>query len=190
MMKHILPINEWLQINEAYFTEGSSFAKLKDKGLEIMTKLIDRYNYSPLLAAALVGNMFRESKFDPTHNKTFKGLIQWSADRFAKLAKLGITGSSQFTVDAQLALINYELTQTAEKAAMIAANAAPSVEEAAYQIAAKYERCAQADRRNPDRLKSAREIYDLYMELQLPKATSFQEPVVSPDDGGDLPAPE
>ena len=190
-MKHILPINEWIQINESYFAKGSDYSHLKEKGIEIMTKLITEYGFSEKTAAAFAGNMFRESKFDPkATGGSFKGLVQWGSDRFNRLAKLGISGSDRFTIDAQLKLLNYELTQTAEKGSLPAIEKAPTVEEAAYQVAAKYERCAESDRRHPNRIAGARELYDLYKAIQLPAELAFEAPVVSVDDGGDIPPPE
>lgn len=190
-MKHILPLNEWIQINESYFNDKGAFSHLKEKGIEIVNKLVKDYGYSEKTAAAFAGNMFRESKFDPkAAGGSFKGLVQWGADRFNRLAKLGISGNDRFTIDAQLKLLNYELTQTAEKGALPAIEKAATVEEAAYQVAAKYERCAESDRRHPNRIAGARELYDLYKELQLPKEVAFKAPVVSVDDGGDVPPTE
>jgi hypothetical protein len=191
-MKHILPLNEWVQLNESYFAEGNDYSHLREKGIEIMGKLINEYGFSEKVSAALTGNMFAESNFNPTKNGSFKGLIQWSKTRFDQLTKLGFGTSNpdRFTIDAQLKLIKYELTQTAEKGALPAIEKASTIEEAAYEVAHRYERCATSLQRDPKRLKSAKELYDLYKELQLPKTTSFQAPVVSPDDGGDLPAPE
>lgn len=181
-MKHILPLHEWIQINESYFNEGGEYAHLKDKGIEIMTKLINTYGFSEKTAAAFTGNMFRESKFNPNLNGTFKGLIQWSADRFNRLAKLGISGSARFTIDAQLKLLNYELTQTAEKNSLPQIEKAATVEEAAYLVAALYERCAASDRRHPNRITGARELYDFYQTLKLPEIVKFKEPVVSQEE--------
>lgn len=181
-MKHILPLNEWIQINESYFDEGAAFEHLKDKGIEIMTKLIDVYGFSEKTAAAFAGNMFRESKFDPKAGTSHKGLIQWDSTRFSRLSKIGITGEARFTVDAQLKLLNYELTQTAEKNSLPAINNAPTVEEAAYQVAAKYERCANSDRQHPNRIAGARELYDFYQTLKLENAAKFTPPEISLDD--------
>lgn len=191
-MKHILPLNEWIQINESYFAQGSDYSHLKEKGIEIVNKLVKDHGFSEKVAAALTGNMFAESGFDPSKNGTFKGLIQWSKTRFDQLTKIGFGSSNpdRFTIDAQLKLIKYELTQTAEKGALSAIEKAPSIEEAAYEVAHRYERCATSLQRDPKRLKSARELYDLYKELQLPEQIAFQAPVVSVDDGGDIPPPE
>jgi hypothetical protein len=190
-MKHILPLNEWVQLNESYFNEDGSFSHLRDKGIQIIDKLVKDYGYSEKTAAAFAGNMFRESKFDPKAiGGSFKGLVQWGADRFNRLAALGISGNDRFTVDSQLKLLNYELTQTAEKGSLPAIEKAPTVEEAAYQVAAKYERCAESDRRHPNRIAGARELYDLYKALQLPEQLEFEAPVVSVDADGDVPPPE
>lgn len=182
-MKHILPLNEWIQINESYFDEGAAYAHLRDKGIEIMTKLINTYGFSEKTAAAFTGNMFRESKFDPkASGGSYKGLVQWGPDRFGRLAKLGITGTDRFTVDAQLKLLNYELTQTAEKASLPKIDKAATVEEAAYLVAALYERCEAADRRHANRISGAKELYDFYQTLKLPAQTTFKAPEISIED--------
>jgi len=179
-MKHILPLNEWIQINESYFDDGAAYASIRDKGIEIMSKLISEYGFSEKTAAAFAGNMFRESKFNPKAvGGSFKGLVQWGSDRFSRLAKLGITGAAQFTVDSQLKLLNYELTQTAEKSSLPAIEKAATVEDAAYQVAARYERCAESDRRHPNRIAGARELYDLYQKLKMPEIVKFQAPDVT-----------
>jgi len=167
-VKYILSINEWIQINESYFGESGTFSHLREIGIGIMDKLINNYGFSEKTAAAFAGNMFRESKFNPTLNGTFKGLIQWSADRFNRLTKIGINGNNRFTIDSQLKLLNYELTQTAEKDSLPEIERSATVEEAAYKVAALYERCAKEDRRNPKRLTSARELYDLYQTMKNP----------------------
>lgn len=170
-MEYILEFKEWKRLNESFFSEsdGGPFAHLADDALLIMNKLVKGYGYSPKLAAALAGNMFRESKFDPTDQGAFFGLIQWSKVRFNDFSKIGITGQARFTTDSQLKLIDYEFNNT-EKAARKAAEAAPSVEEAAYQIAAKYERCVVSDRRHPERIQGAREIFNLYLRSTSPVA--------------------
>jgi hypothetical protein len=181
-MKHILPLNEWVQVNESYFGEGDSFSHLKEKGLEIMSKLINKYKFSEQTAAAFVGNMFAESEFDPKKNGTFKGLIQWDNTRFGRMSTIGIPADQKFTVDAQLKLINYEVTKTAEKGGFDKINAASNVEDAAERVATYYERCAIPLRRDAKRLKSAKEFYDLYQESKLPAMIAFKAPEISPDD--------
>lgn len=170
-MGYLLEFEQWIQLNESFFnkSDGGQFAHLTDTSLLIMNKLIKGYGYSPKLAAALTGNMFRESKFDPTDQGAFFGLIQWSKIRFNDFSKIGITGAARFTIDAQLKLIDYEFNNT-EKSAKKAAEAAPNVEEAAYQIAAKYERCEVSDRRHPERIQGAREIFNLYLKSTSPVA--------------------
>jgi hypothetical protein len=186
-MGYILEFNKWKSLNEAesYFNKekGGQFAHLKDKGLVIMNKLIAKYNYSPILAAALVGNMFKESKFDPTivsaynpDTKTnYYGLVQWSKTRFGNTAK---------TLDAQLELINKELTGKYLNAKK-SIESAPSVEKATELAALKYEGCA--DPTNPKRINGAKEIYDLYQESKLPEVLAFKAPEVSPDDDSLIP---
>jgi hypothetical protein len=60
-MKHLLERKEWLRVNEAFFNQGSPYEKHKGTIMTIMDRLVKDYSYSPQLAAALAGNMFKES---------------------------------------------------------------------------------------------------------------------------------
>lgn len=175
-MRYILPITEWLQINEAYFTEGAPFSKLKETGLSIMTKLVDNYGFSPILAAALGGNMFSESKLDPTRVSAdgYSGLIQWGGARLEKLKKL----PNWKSIDTQLNFINSELKNNpyfiktkpviSKIDALNVANL--SVEEKAIAISKATDIVTlNYEGANPsnERRTSAKELYDLYMSLQI-----------------------
>ena len=170
-MGYLLEFKEWKRLNESFFnkSDGGQFAHLYDTAMSIMTKLVKEYRYSPKLAAALTGNMFRESKFDATDQSGYFGLIQWSRVRFDQFKEIGISGQSRFTIEAQLKLIDYEF-KTTEKSARKAIDAAPNVEEAAYQVAAKYERCEKSDQRHPERIQGAREIFNYYLKSTSPVA--------------------
>jgi hypothetical protein len=208
----MLNFKQWLQVNEAatakpIFAEGAPFAKIKDKGLAIMNKLIDTYGYSPILAAALCGNMFEESKFDPTKISPFNpktgtryyGLIQWDGEnRWPKLKKLGEWTS----LDNQLKFLNSELTTNQwfiktrpVKPAIDALTNANSTDEekaaavlrAADIVTRNYEGAATSDQRR----NSAKELYDLYMQMNASKQKPTQQdqtPVEpAPEQIGKLP---
>jgi len=170
-MGYLLEFKEWKRLNESFFnkSDGGQFAHLYDTAMSVMTKLVKEYSYSPKLAAALTGNMFRESKFDAADQSGYFGLIQWSKVRFDQFKEIGISGQARFTIDAQLKLIDHEF-KTTEKSARKAIESAPNVEEAAYQVAAKYERCAESERRHPERIQGAREIFNYYLKSTSPVA--------------------
>jgi hypothetical protein len=195
-MKHILPINEWLQINEVakpLFAEGAPFAKIKDKGLAIMNKLINTYGYSPVLAAAICGNMFEESKFEPTAKSPdgYEGLIQWGGPRLIKLKKL----ANWKSIDVQLSFIDSELKNNPYfiktkpvKPKIDALTTATSTDEekaaavskAADIVTLNYEGAAPSDlRRN-----GARELYDAYIQMNTANQTPAEP---EPEQIGHLP---
>jgi hypothetical protein len=200
-MKHILPLNEWVRVSEAamtkpIFAEGAPFAKIKDKGLTIMNKLIDTYGYSPILAAALCGNMFEESKFDPTAKSAdgYEGLIQWGGPRLGKLKKL----ANWKSIDTQLSFIDSELksnsyfikTKPVKPKIDALTNTGSSAEEKAAAVSKavdivtlNYEGAAPSDlRRN-----SAKELYDLYIKMNSAKQTEQAPIEPAPEKIGSLP---
>jgi hypothetical protein len=204
----MLNFKQWLQVNEAatakpIFAVGAPFAKIKDKGLAIMNKLIDTYGYSPILAAAICGNMFEESKFDPTkvspyNPKTetkYYGLIQWDGkNRLPKLKTLGEWTS----LDNQLKFLNSELTtnqyfiktkpvkpkiDALTSAASTDEEKAAAVLKAVDIVTLNYEGAAPSDlRRN-----SAKELYDLYIQMNAAKPTEQTPAEPAPEKIGSLP---
>jgi hypothetical protein len=181
-MKHLLERKEWIRINESFFSEGAPFAKDKAKAIEIMDKLVNEKGYSVKLAAALVGNMFKESVFDPkaigrdSKGNEFVGLVQWGGGRKDKLKKK----PNWNTIGVQVDFIDEELSGAYSKVkAVIEAQA--TVEAAAEMVGRKYEVCA--DPTSPKRIKGAREIYDMYME----KLSAFTPPTLTDDDFTDQP---
>lgn len=175
-MRHILERKEWIQINESFFSEGAPFAKHKDKAMQIMDKLVNEKGYSVKLAAALAGNMFKESGFNPAIESpggTYVGLIQWGGGRKAKLK-----GKPNWkTVDAQIDFIDEELSGAYSKV-KAAIEASPTVEAAAEAVGRKYEVCA--DPTSEKRIKGAKEIHDMYLE-ELKNMTAFPGPDYSAD---------
>ena len=178
-MRHILERKEWIRINESYFSEGAPFAKHKDKAMQIMDKLVNEKGYSVKLAAALVGNMFKESVFDPkaigrdAKGNEFVGLIQWGGGRKDKLKKL----PNWNTIETQINFLDGELRGAYSKV-KAAIEAEPTVEAAAAKVGLKYEVCA--DPTSPKRINGAREIHDMYSE-ELMKMTAFPGPDYSAD---------
>ena len=178
-MRHILERKEWIRINESYFSEGAPFAKHKDKAMQIMDKLVNEKGYSVKLAAALVGNMFKESVFDPKaigrdkDGNEFVGLIQWGGGRKDALKKK----PNWNTIETQINFLDGELRGAYSKV-KAAIEAEPTVEAAAEKVGRKYEVCA--DPTSPKRINGAREIHDMYSE-ELMKMTAFPGPDYSAD---------
>jgi hypothetical protein len=178
-MKHLLERKEWLRVNEAFFNQGSPYEKHKDTIMTIMDKLVKDYSYSPQLAAALAGNMFKESGFNPAIESpggTYVGLIQWGGGRKAKLK----AKPNWKTIDTQLKFIDDEFKGAYAKVKK-AIEAAPTVEKAAEIVGRRYEVCA--DPTSEKRIKGAREIYDMYM----PNLTAFIPPTLTDTDFIDQP---
>lgn len=176
-MRHILERKEWILLNESFFGEGAPFAKHKDKAMQIMDKLVNEKGYSVKLAAALAGNMFKESGFNPAIESpggTYVGLVQWGGGRKAKLK----SKPNWKTVDAQIDFIDEELSGAYSKV-KAAIEAAPTVEAAAETVGRKYEVCA--DPTSEKRIKGAREIHDMYSD-ELLKMTAFPGIDHSADD--------
>lgn len=181
-MKHILERKEWIRINESFFKEGSPYAKHKDKAMQIMDKLVNEKGYSVKLAAALAGNMFKESGFNPAIESpggTYVGLVQWGGGRKDKLKKK----PNWKSLDTQINFIEEELNGSYSKV-KAAIEAAPTVEAAAEIVGRKYEVCA--DPTSEKRIQGAKEIHDMYSE-ELLKMTAFPGPDFSADDNLELP---
>lgn len=170
-MGYIVEFNKWKQLYEAssYFNKekGGQFSHLLSIAMLIMDKLVTQYSYSPKLAAALCGNMFSESKLNPTKTSPlgYYGLIQWGDPRLPKLKKL----PDWQTIDGQLKFIDIELngsyfTKTSPVKSLITTNI--SVEDAADIITKNYERTTPSAQSRAERRIGAREIYDAYIAKQ------------------------
>jgi hypothetical protein len=159
-MKHIVNYTKWTLISEAEIfnkEKGGKFQALFDIGMTIVTSLIKDHGFSPIVAAAITGNIFLESKFNPNilSSSGHYGLIQWGGDRKIKLKKL----ASSNTVETQLKFIAQELNGLYSKV-LVAANAATSIEEATDIITRGYEGAAKSDIRR----SAARELLAAYLE--------------------------
>lgn len=188
-MKHILERREWTRLNEAYFSKGSAFEKSKEKAIAIMSKLSDK-GLSPVAAAAVVGNMFKESVFDPNARSPdvgYVGLCQWGGPRKAKL----MAKPKWNTVDTQIDFIMDELAtltyfdKATQKKVLIkdAITNAATPEKAAELFARRYEVCA--DPTSEKRINGAKEIHDIYVS----QIAAFTGPDSSADVMLDEPVP-
>lgn len=177
-MGYILEFNKWRKLNESIYFKGGQFAHLFNIAMYVMDKLVNEYKYSPKLAAALCGNIFAESKFNPTIKSAAGnyGLIQWGGPRLKNLMKL----SKWDTLDSQLKFINSELSTLYLKV-KLSADSSNTVEEATDTITKGYEGAAKSSIRRD----SAKELYDEYLKKsdeELRKSLSFKEPEINPDE--------
>ena len=134
-----------------------------EDGLEIVQGLVDR-GIDPKVAAALAGNMWQESKFNPAvrpESAAYVGLIQWG-DYLGKKQGPGARKTNLITKpnwkdrEVQLDYIKNEL-DGAYKSVVSAAMSAPTIQKSAEIVARKYEGCA--DPTNPNRLNAAAQLY-------------------------------
>lgn len=116
-----------------------------EDGLELIDGLVDR-GVDPKVAAALVGNMWQESKFNPaikSTGSTYVGLIQWG-DYLGKSTGPGARKTNLMSkpnwqsVDTQLDYIKTELEGTYKNIVPAIANAS-TIESAAEIVARRYE---------------------------------------------------
>jgi hypothetical protein len=130
-----------------------------EDGLEIVKGLVER-GFDPKVAAAIAGNMWQESKFNPMAGSPSKyfGLIQWGGSRVSKLK----TKPNWKTVDAQLDFVADELLNGSYKNIYNTYINKPDlpVKKLAEIVGKRYEGCA--DPTNPNRLKSAEELLNKY----------------------------
>ena len=128
-----------------------------EAGLEIVDGLVAR-GFDSKVAAAIAGNMWQESKFNPAvrgASAPYVGLVQWGSPGGRK-QKL-ISKPNWNTLDAQLDYVKHEFdTISAFKSIIPAAASAPTIQKAAEIVARKYEGCA--DPTNPNRLNSAAQL--------------------------------
>lgn len=118
---------------------------------------------NPVQAAAMMGNFYQESKFDPEMGSQGGsdpyGLVQWIPDRKTKLLKL----SAPETLETQLKFVVTEL-QGLEKAIMSHADFkdASDVDKATLAVRKTYERPGEAEARDDIRISKANEILDKF----------------------------
>ena len=94
-------------------------------------------------AAGIIGNLDRESGFDPRNvgdGGLAYGIGQWHPDRQADFKAWAGKDIRQSTLEEQVAFLNYELTQGKEKDAGNRLRAATSPQEAADLVSQYYER--------------------------------------------------
>jgi hypothetical protein len=136
-----------------------------EDGLQIVQGLVDR-GFDSKVAAALAGNMWQESKFNPAvrpASAPYVGLVQWGSPGGRK-QKL-VSQPDWHTLDAQLDYVKQEFdTIPTFKSMLPTVQAAPTLQKAAEIVARKYEGCA--DPTNPNRLNSAAQLYTAWQASQ------------------------
>jgi hypothetical protein len=145
-------------------------------------------------AAAFLGNMYQESKYDPSAIQNGKpydeskakdasvgaygfGLIQWDTDRRAALMKYAAEHKSTSTsledawkdITIQMGYLKAEL-EGSEKAMLTdnefrAVATADDIEKATLRVRAVYERANEKTAEDPSRVKAAKEMYAKYQDL-------------------------
>ena len=159
-MGYLVNYKRWQALNEAIIFDkekGGKFSHLLDIGISIVKSLVKDHGFSPIVASAIAGNMFAESKFDPTKvsDKNYYGLMQWDPKiRKPKLFKL----PNPTTIQTQLSFIKKELNEPYYLKFLNLANASKTVEEATDIITRGYEGAAKSETRR----SAAKELFDLY----------------------------
>lgn len=146
-----------------------------EDGLEIVGGLVDR-GFDPKVAAALAGNMWQESKFDPTAKSpgsTYVGLIQWGDYQNKKTGpgarKTSLMSKPNWqSIDTQLDYIKAELNGT-YKSIVPAIMSAPTIEKAAEVVTRRYEGTTHAI---PTRQGAAAQLYAAW-QAKNKSATAF-----------------
>jgi uncharacterized protein (TIGR02594 family) len=130
--------------------------------------------WSPVQAAAIVGNLMQESNLKPTAvnpSSGAYGIAQWLGSRLVQLQ-----GSDNWpTLQGQLGFVNNEL-KTSEKAAGDALRATTTLADATMIVRTKYERCGESEANDANRLLQATMAYNLVMTAPAP-VTPAGEPV-------------
>jgi hypothetical protein len=146
-----------------------------EDGLEIIQGLVDR-GIDAKTAAALTGNMWQESKFNPAvspESATYVGLIQWGnyqnqkTGPGARKTKL-ITKPNWKNLDVQLDYLKTELDGTYKGVANQIINA-PTIQKAAEIVALKYEGTKSEI---PTRINAATQLYTAWQAKQ-PTPSAF-----------------
>lgn len=146
-----------------------------EDGLEIVGGLVDR-GFDPKVAAAIAGNMWQESKFDPTAKSpgsTYVGLIQWGDYQNQKTGpgarKTNLMSKPNWqSIDAQLDYVKAELSG-AYKSIVPAIMSAPTIEKAAEIVTRRYEGTTHAI---PTRQGAAAQLYSAWQANTKP-VTAF-----------------
>lgn len=185
-MGYILEFNKWRKLNESIYFKGGQFAHLFNTAMYVMDKLVNEYKYSPKLAAAICGNIFAESKFNPKTRSSSGhfGIIQWGGPRLMNLKKQ----PNWDTIDSQLKFIDSELSTSYIKV-KTSVGSSKTIEEATDIITKRYEGASPSSVRR----ESAKELYDEYLKKSdenLRKTLSFKAPEISPDEDTSSPPTE
>lgn len=168
---HIHTFIHWL--NEAAAPVPTS--QLED-GLEIVQGLVDR-GFGPKAAAAIAGNMWQESKFNPAvrpASASYVGLAQWGGPRKGQLIKK----PNWNTTSTQLDHVKIEFDTIPAFKSILPELERLDIRAAAEKVARKYEGCA--DPTNPNRLNSAAQLYSEWQ-----KQNEVPAAYLGPDDTAD-----
>ena len=108
----------------------------------------EQMGWSPVQAAGIASNLFRESGYDPTasgDNGQAYGIGQWHKDRQEEFRKRFGKDIRQSTLDEQLQFVDYEMRQGNERRAGAALAQATTAAQAGEVVSRLYERPALAD---------------------------------------------
>ena len=151
---------------------------LSSTAASITKKLVQR-GFDVIEAAAIVGNMWAESSFNPSAKNDIGafGLLQWLDDRQAELKKFAKKkGRKETDLDTQLDFIKYELKDHYDGKYSYEANMFNKAMAFGKTILDKAEGFARfSERPNKSELTSSlptrrKAAYDIYTHLQGPKA--------------------
>lgn len=129
-----------------------------EQGLGIMKGLVTR-GFTPKAAAAIAGNMYQESKFNPQvrpQSAPFVGLVQWGGARKSKL----VQKPKWNALDTQLDFVKHEFDTIPSFKNILPSIEKLDVKQAASKIAKSYE--GSADPNHPTRLNVASQLLDAY----------------------------
>lgn len=141
-----------------------AFGKVnKDANQQVGMRFFVSKGWTPMQAAAIVGNLTAESYMNPRTPRgdegTAMGLAQWRNDRLTQFEKIIGKHCERASLEEQLRFVDWELKNTHKKAGEYL-RTAPSFEAAVHAVDKHYERSAgkHLDRR----IKFAREALETF----------------------------
>jgi hypothetical protein len=115
----------------------------KDANAQIAMASLIKNGWTPMHAAAIVGNLIAESYLDPDTGRgdqgTAMGIAQWRNDRVAKFQEVIAVGVEDASFEQQLEFVNWELRNSQKKAGNLLKKAA-TIEDSTAVIDKYYER--------------------------------------------------
>lgn len=157
-MKNILTFAAFMApvIHESQITVITPTAL--ETGLDIVKGLVDR-GFTPKAAAAIAGNMWQESKFNPAvspRTASYIGLVQWGGGRKTKL----LQKPSWNGLEAQLDFVKQEFDSIPSFKSILTSLENLDITKAAEMVARKYE--GSSDPSHPNRLSAAQKLLNAY----------------------------